>query len=127
MVLLVYVDDIVVTGTSSSVIDKAIQSINKEFNIKELGSLNYFLVMKVTATENYLLLHQKKYIHDLFKKVGLTDVSSFPTPMTCTCLTKLGMAICSEPLIGDTLYRSTMCALQHGCITWPNIIFMLIR
>lgn len=57
MFLLVYVDDIVVTGTSSFVIVEVIHSINKEFKLKDLGRSNYFLGIEVTETGNYLLLN----------------------------------------------------------------------
>lgn len=106
--LLVYVDDIVVTVTSSSVISHVIHSINNEFRHKDLASLNYFLGMEVTTTDNYLMLNQKKNIHELIEKLGLTQAFNFPTPMTGSCLTKTCMISCTEIFLDDTLFRSTI-------------------
>lgn len=101
--LLLYVDDIVVTGPSASAISAVIQSINKEFQLKNLGNLSYFRVMEVLATDDYLLLNQKKYVQYLVTKLDLTDSLAFPTPMTATCLSQTGMITCSDSFDGVTL------------------------
>lgn len=72
VLLLVYVDDIVITGTSSILVDEVIKSIYAHFKLKDLGSINYFLGMEVTSGEDYLLLNQKKYVHELLLKIGVS-------------------------------------------------------
>lgn len=123
--LLVYVDGNVVTSSYSYAILDVIHSINNETKLKDLGGLNYFLNIEVTTTDNYLLLNQKKYIQEIIEKLGLTEASSFPTPMTDPFLTKIGMSTCTEPFEDETLFRSNINigALQHVCITMPDIHF----
>lgn len=41
--LLVYVDDIIVTGSSSSLINRVMTYLSKQFAMKDLGTVNYFL------------------------------------------------------------------------------------
>lgn len=50
MYLLVYVDDLILTGNQPHVITSFITRLKKEFAIKDLGELNYFLGLEVTHT-----------------------------------------------------------------------------
>ncbi|VFQ78600.1 unnamed protein product, partial [Cuscuta campestris] len=43
IVVLVYVDDIVLTGSSSTLISEVTQAMHRDFKLKELGPLHYFL------------------------------------------------------------------------------------
>lgn len=63
--LLVYVDDIIIIGSSPILIQNAIQALHQAFSIKDLGSLHYFLGIEATRGPHRLLLSQKKYIIDL--------------------------------------------------------------
>ncbi|GAB2303645.1 hypothetical protein Dimus_038792 [Dionaea muscipula] len=45
--LLVYVDDIIVTGSDSVALDNMIQRLSTRFSLKDLGSLTYFLGVEV--------------------------------------------------------------------------------
>lgn len=62
---LIYVDDILITDNSSSYICQLILSLGREFAIKDLGRLHYFLGIEAHTQSNSLLLSQKKYILDL--------------------------------------------------------------
>nr|GEV57149.1 ribonuclease H-like domain-containing protein [Tanacetum cinerariifolium] len=56
--LLVYVDDIIITGNNSSEIEKLKAFLNTKFMIKDLGRLKYFLGIEVIDTENVHCLSQ---------------------------------------------------------------------
>ena len=43
--MLVYVDDMLVTGSSLELIEEAKEAFQKVFKMKDLGELKYFLVM----------------------------------------------------------------------------------
>lgn len=60
--VLVYVDDIIITGDSSVDIDAFVQQLHSAFSLKDMGALHYFLGVKVTRTTNGLHLCQRKYI-----------------------------------------------------------------
>ena len=45
-IVLVYVDDIIITGSSPSMIQQVIQNINQAFALKDLGELHYFWGLK---------------------------------------------------------------------------------
>jgi len=59
--LLIYVDDIIVTSSSSDAVDALIQDLKKDFALKDLGDLHYFLGIEVNKVSDGILLSQEKY------------------------------------------------------------------
>lgn len=102
-----------------------ITQINTEFRLKDLGILNYFVGMDVHIKDDCLLLSQHKYVVYLFHKTGHSDLCSMSTPMTGNVLTKLNLEkdVCHCPNVD--IYRSTIDALQHICVTRPHIAFVV--
>ena len=67
---IVYVDDMIVTGSNSIKIEKLQSYLAKEFEMKDLGPLKYFLDIKVSRTKQRLFLSQRKYTLDLLVEIG---------------------------------------------------------
>jgi hypothetical protein len=59
--LLVYVDDIIVTSLSQSVVMALLDDLRSEFALKDLGDLHYFLGIQVTQKSDGLCLSEGKY------------------------------------------------------------------
>nr|XP_033517335.1 uncharacterized mitochondrial protein AtMg00810-like [Nicotiana tomentosiformis] len=81
VILVVYVDDIIITGTDLAEVSAVKAFFHDQFKIKDLGNLNYFLGIEVMHTEFGVLLHQKKFIHDLLKEFHCSDCSSVVFPL----------------------------------------------
>lgn len=64
---LLYVDDIVLTGTSRTAIFGLIRQLLKSFAMKDLGDLNYFLGIQVQRSSQGIHLRQSKYILDILQ------------------------------------------------------------
>nr|GEW00241.1 ribonuclease H-like domain-containing protein [Tanacetum cinerariifolium] len=79
--LLVYVDDIVITGNCVDEIDQFKTYLKSKFNIKYLGSLKYFLGIEVIKTGKDLCLTQRKYCIELLKEYGLLGCKPTSTHM----------------------------------------------
>jgi len=56
--ILLYVDDIVLTASSSTLLQRVINNINAEFKLKDMGSLHYFLGIQVQRSPSGFFLHQ---------------------------------------------------------------------
>jgi Reverse transcriptase (RNA-dependent DNA polymerase) len=69
--LLVYVDDIVVTGNNSAFIQAIVQLLDNHFTIKDLGQFNYFLGIEVLSHGKSLLLNQSKYIYSILDRANI--------------------------------------------------------
>ncbi|RVW49045.1 Retrovirus-related Pol polyprotein from transposon RE1 [Vitis vinifera] len=67
-VLLVYVDDIIVTGNDERGKHEVKQRLATKFEIKELGKLKYFLSIEVAYSTQGIFISQQKYVIDLWQK-----------------------------------------------------------
>lgn len=79
--LLVYVDDLIVTGSDASFISKFILDLSRRFSIKDLGALHYFLGVEVIPTPAGLFLSQHKYIRELLERTQMTGAKEVSTPL----------------------------------------------
>ena len=74
--MLLYVDDIIVTGKDAAVLINFIALTHREFVLKDLGCLNYFLGLEVTYTDNGLFLELLKRAELLEAKLALNPLSA---------------------------------------------------
>ena len=68
ILLVVYVDDIVITSSDTLGISSLKAFRNFHFQTKDLGLLKYFLGIEVMRSKKGILLTQGKYILDLLKE-----------------------------------------------------------
>ena len=80
-ILIVYVDDIILTGDDVMEMNRLKKSLASEFKIKDLGLLRYFLGMEVARSKKGIVVPQRKYILDLLKERGMSDCRPLNTPM----------------------------------------------
>lgn len=71
-VLIVYVDDIILTGDKLIEMERLKKSLASNFEIKDLGTLLYFLGMEVARSRKGLVVSQRKYVLDLLKETGMS-------------------------------------------------------
>jgi hypothetical protein len=117
--LLLYVDDIILTATNYSLLQRIITALQTEFAMKDLGNLHHFLGISVTRQPSSLFLSQKHYILDILDRAGMTDCKPCNTPIdTSSKLSSDGPRI-SYP----TQYRSLAGALQYLVFTRPDIAY----
>uniref|UniRef100_M1ANG9 Integrase catalytic domain-containing protein n=1 Tax=Solanum tuberosum TaxID=4113 RepID=M1ANG9_SOLTU len=77
----VYVDDVILTGTSDSEIEELKIFLHDKFKIKDLGRLHYFLGMEVLYKEDGLIISQRKFVLDLLKDYKVASMSSCNSPL----------------------------------------------
>ena len=121
--LIVYVDDIILTDSSSSLIQQIITQFHSAFSLKQLGQLDYFLGIKIKyLPDRSLLMTQSKYIRDLIHRTLMAEAHSIFSPMASSSkLSKTGGDLFQDP----TLYRSIVGALQYATLTRPKIAFVV--
>lgn len=79
--LLLYVDDIILTGNNATLIARFISQIQTEFAVKDLGPLSYFLGLEASQLQDGLFLSQTKYAHDILANAQMLDSKPIATPM----------------------------------------------
>jgi hypothetical protein len=80
-ILIVYVDDIVITGDDDAGIRDLKLHLTREFEVKDLGQLRYFLGIEVSRSSKGIYLSQRKYILDLLSEVGMLGCRPALTPI----------------------------------------------
>ncbi|CAL8999726.1 unnamed protein product [Prunus brigantina] len=119
MYILVYVDDLIITGDNTKMIDSFVDVLANRFSIKDLGQLSYFLGVEVVPNQHGILLSQRRYILDILARTHMTDAKPVLTPIpTSPPLLKSGSAL-PDP----TEYRTVVGSLQYLLITRPDLAF----
>ena len=84
VVLIVYVDDIIISGSDSTGIADLKRYLGQRFHTKDLGTLRYFLGIEVARSSQGLYLSQQKYVLDLLSKTSLLGARPADSPMDFT-------------------------------------------
>lgn len=127
--LLVYVDDLLITGENSQMIDETQSTLHQHFKMTDLGKLRYFLGIEVMQSKDDLLLNQKKYALQLITDTGLSGAKPISTPIEFNQkFTSLDfdqhMGNTSDPELDDvTAYHKLIGKLLYLTITRPGICF----
>ncbi|GJY69944.1 ribonuclease H-like domain-containing protein [Tanacetum coccineum] len=121
--LLVYVDDIVVTGNCVNEIDKFKVFLKLKFKIKDLGPLKYFLGIEVIRSDKDLCLTQRKYCLELLKDYGLHGCKPVSTPMVPNYVLTYEPTD-DDPLLDNiTGYQKLLGKLIYLSHTTPDIAY----
>ena len=80
-ILIVYVDDIILTRDDVREMNRLKTSISSAFEIKDLGPLMYFLGMEVARSKKGIVASQQKYVLDLLKETSMSGCRTVDTPI----------------------------------------------
>lgn len=117
--VLIYVDDLIITGDNMDEIVSLKQSLHQKFAIKDLGKLNYFLGIEMATSHKGLFLNQRKYVLDLLREVDMLDCKPVTTPLDC----KLKLDTTGELLTHVSYYQRLVGKLIYLTITRPDITY----
>ncbi|CAL9017123.1 unnamed protein product [Prunus brigantina] len=120
LIVSLYVDDIVYTGSSSQMIEEFRRDMMEHYEMTDLGVLHHFLGMGVIQSKQSIFLHQKKYGQKLVEKFGLKDCKIVATPLAMN--EKLSKNDGSEAA-DEGEYRQIVGSLLYLTATRPDIMF----
>jgi hypothetical protein len=118
--LLLYVDDIIPTASSTALLRRLTQLLHSEFAMTDLGDLYHFLGISVTRSADGLFFSQRQYAVDLLQRAGMAECHSTATPVDTHA--KLS-ATAGAPVTDATQYRSLADALQYLTLTRPDLAY----
>ncbi|CAN6723070.1 unnamed protein product [Malus baccata var. baccata] len=121
IILLLYVDDIILIGSSSQKVQEVITELAAVFKLKDMGILTYFLGLQVQYKVNGdIFVSQFKYIKDLLHKVEMDSCKPAATP----CKPHNSLLLNEGGMLADpSLYRSLVGSLQYLTFTRLDIAF----
>lgn len=108
--MLIYVDDILVTGNDNVLIKETLDTLASRFSVKEHEELSYFLGIEAKRTPSGLHLTQRRYILDLLERTNMLSAKPVASPMASS--PKLTL-FTGTPLTDATQYRCVVGSLQY--------------
>jgi hypothetical protein len=91
--LLLYVDDIVFTASSSELLQRAITALQQQFMMKDFDSLHHYLGVSVEQRPDGLFLHQRQYAWDIFECDGMSNCKPYSTSVDSQAKVSSDMAV----------------------------------
>ncbi|CAH9095560.1 unnamed protein product [Cuscuta europaea] len=108
--ILLYVDAILITGSSPSLVRQFITILSSQFSMKDLDDIYYLLGIRARRTPHGLFLSQQKYTTDLLGRFHIHTVKPVRTPLP----SRTTLSFTDGDLLSDcTEYRSMVGALQY--------------
>ncbi|GJT53923.1 putative reverse transcriptase domain-containing protein [Tanacetum coccineum] len=98
-----YVDDIIFGSTKKSFCIEFEKMMHKKFQISSMGELTFFLGLQVNQKKDGIFISQDKYVTEILKKFGFTDVNTTSTPMETQNLLLKDDDGCFDVIIGMDL------------------------
>ena len=127
-ILLLYVDDMIIvddmitTGDDMQGIQDLKHFLGRQFEMKDLGPLNYFLSLQVSSSADGYYLTKAKYTFDLISRASITDSKIVDTPIEYNCRLN---SHDGESLSDTTLYRQLVGSLIYLTVTRPDISYAI--
>ena len=122
--LLVYVDDIIITGDDEVEIQRLSQKLCEHFEIKSLGLLRYFLGIEFAYSHEGIFISQRKYILDILRENEMEEYK----PSNTLIDQNVELGLCEDsPLVVPLRYRKLIRKLISLNHTRPDIAFIVNR
>ena len=122
VLVVIYVDDLIVTGDSDVDIDDVKLLLKQKFEMKDLGELRYFLGIEVIRSPRGIWLLQRQYGLDMLSRYGMTGCKPISVPL------EQNVKLSSEEgeLLEDvTVYRRIVGSLIYMTITMPDLSYVV--
>nr|GFA83142.1 hypothetical protein [Tanacetum cinerariifolium] len=118
----VYMDDIIFGSSNLQLCREFEAFMHEKFQMSAMGELNFFLGLQVLQKEDGNFLSQDKYVGDILKKFGYSDVKSANTPMDKE--NPWGKDGTGKD-VDLHLYRSIIRSLMYLTASRPDIMFVV--
>ena len=118
--MIVYVDDIILTGDDETELAALKKRLAKKFQIKDLGVLKYFLGMEFERSKEGIFVNQRKYVLDLLGETGLLGCKMVETPIDLNLKLQLAKV---EEVKDREQYQKLVGKLIYLSHTQPDIAF----
>ena len=81
VIILVYVDDLLITGNNVKLIQEAKEILHHNFKMKDLGELRYFLGIEFARSKGGIMMNQRRYALEQVSECGLAGAKPTTTPL----------------------------------------------
>ena len=120
LMVCVYVDDLLVTGSSLQLIVEFKREMASKFDMSDLGRLTYYLGIEVIQDEEGIILSQNRYAQKILEETGMRECNLTHIPMEVNL--QLSKAS-TERSIDAKEYRRCIGCLRYLLHTRPDLSF----
>ena len=120
LIVCVYVDDLLVTGSSVGLIVEFKLEMARRFEMSDLGKLTYYLGIEVRQTDNGIVLTQDRYAQKILEEAGMHRCNLVHIPMDVNV--RLSKSP-HETIIDEREYRRSIGFLRYLLHTRPDLSF----
>ena len=122
IILLIYVDDILIARNDVDAVNAFKKFLDNNFKLKDLGTLKYFLGLKVAKTSKGLSLCHRKFTLKLLSDTGL--LASKPSNVPMDQSVKLSSGV-GDTVPNPSMYKRLIEKLLYLTLTRPNISYSI--
>lgn len=119
-ILLVYVDDMIITGDDIHEIENLKRRLHSMFKVKDLGKLQYFLGMEIARSKQGIFVSQRRYVLNLLKETGKLGCKPASTPQERNWTSKISN---NDPPVDREQYQRLVGKLIYLSLTRPDIAY----
>jgi hypothetical protein len=120
VVIVIYVDDLIITGDSDADISDLKKLLKQKFEMKDLGELRYFLGIEVIKSPKGIWLLQRQYALNKLAEYGMTGYKPISIPLE----QNVKLSADEGDLVEDTtMYRRIVGSLIYMTITRPDLSY----
>ena len=120
LVVVVYVDDLLITESSLELIQDFKEEMTTKFEMSDLGQLTYYLGIEVIQRKDGIILKQNRYARKILEESGMKSCNPTHTPMEMNA--KFSKAL-DEGKIDESEYRRSIGCLRYLLHTRPDLSF----
>ena len=120
LIVCLYVDDLIFTGSNSSMFEELKKDMAKEFEMTDIGLMSYYLGIEVKQEDKGIFITQEGYAKEVLKKFKMDDSNPVSTPIEC------GVKLSKHDeggKVDPTLFKSLVGSLRYLTCTRPDILY----
>ena len=119
LIIVLYVDDLILTGDELLILSCK-EDLAKEFEMKDLGLLHYFLGLEIWQRSDGLFVSQGKYAREILEKFNMHGCKPVDTPLPGGWRKEDAT---SAEVVDATVYRQLVGSLMYLVNTRPDICY----
>lgn len=120
LIVSLYVDDLLVTGSESKLVEEFKHQMQEVFEMTDIGEMSYFLGMEILQEQQGIFISQKKYGKEILKKFGMENCKPVSTPLA---LNEKLIKEDGSDKVDASIYRSLIGCLMYLTATRPDILY----
>lgn len=122
LIVSIYVDDLIVTGTSLKLIEEFKALMKSEFDMTDMGEMRYFLGVEVIQNADGIYLSQRKYAREMLERFNMKDCNYVKNPIVPG-----GKLVKNDEsgFVDATLYKQMVGCMMYLAATRPDLMFVI--